>query len=206
MGNINSKYDYAFTGAALKFYDFMRLASHVKSEDSYKSLKQLDPNEIMRRENKRTNKREFQELVKRYANLTMDQKYLITEVDIQSQRHLTLLAICKTYNIIKDFLTEVVRDKFTMMEYELTEGNYNSFLNRKKEIFPQLEEFSDSTEKKARQVIWRILEEAGIISNTKEKRIIPQFLSPEVVHVIKMDDPEMLKIFLLNDQELKLTL
>ena len=139
------KYDYAFTGAALKFHDFMRLAHHVKNTGSFDSLDGLDPNEIMRRENKRTNKREFQELVKRYSNLTMEQKYLITEVDIESQKHLSLLAICKTYRIIRDFLSEVVREKLLLMENRLEEGHYNSFLNRKKDMHPELDKFSDST-------------------------------------------------------------
>ena len=206
MESIDVKYDYAFTGAALKFHDFMRLAHHVKNTDSFDSLNGLDPNEIMRRENKRTNKREFQELVKRYSNLTMEQKYLITEVDIESQKHLSLLAICKTYRIIRDFLSEVVREKLLLMENRLEEGHYNSFLNRKKDMHPELDKFSDSTEKKARQVTWRILEEAGIINNTKEKIIIPQFLSSDVISKIKRDDPNLLKVFLMNDQELKLTI
>ncbi len=34
MESIDAKYDYAFTGAALKFHDFMRFANHVKSEDN----------------------------------------------------------------------------------------------------------------------------------------------------------------------------
>ena len=204
MESTEARYDYAFTAAALKFHDFMRLAHHVKNEELYDALDTLDPHAIMRRENKRTNKREFQELVKRYSNLTSEQKYLLTEIDLESQKHLSLLAICKTYRIIRDFLSEVVRDKLLMMEYELEEGHYNTFLNRKKEIHPTLESFADSTEKKARQVIWRILTEGGVINNTREKRIIPQFLNPQIIQVIKRDDPNLLKVFLMNDQELRL--
>jgi hypothetical protein len=162
-----------------------------------------DPNQIMRRENTRTNKREFQELIKRYLTLTPAQRNLIAELDANSQKHLALLAICKAYPFIRDFIVEVVREKFLTLDFQLTDGDYQSFYNRKLELHPELETFAESTTKKARQVTWRILEEAGLIDNTKDRIILPQFVNQRVINAVVADNPALLKIFLLTDQEIK---
>ncbi|MBK8706784.1 MAG: DUF1819 family protein [Saprospiraceae bacterium] len=96
----------------------------------------------------RTNKREFQELIKRYLHLTPVQRALIIEMDTNSQKHLALLAICKVYSFLRDFIVEVVREKFLSLDFQLTDGDYLSFYNRKLEQHPELEEFAESTTKK----------------------------------------------------------
>ncbi len=199
----NETYNFSFTGAALKFHDFMRLAKYIY-EHEYEIVSQTpDPGVIMRRSNARTNQREFQELIKRYLYLTPQQRALIVDIDINSQKHLALLGVCKAYPFIRDFIVEVVREKFLSLDYQLTDGDYFSFYNRKMELHPELEVFADSTTKKARQVTWRILEETGLIDNTKDRIILPQFVQQRVINVVVADSPALLKVLLMTDPEIK---
>jgi hypothetical protein len=203
MESNNSTYNFAFTGASMKFHDFMRLANYVEENQIDVEEEALDPNVIMRRSNTRTNKREFQELIKRYKLLTPTQRIALLDMDVDGQKQIAMVAICKLYTFIRDFIVEVVREKFLALDFKLTDGDYQSFFNRKIELHPELEQFSESTVKKARQVTWRILEQAGLINNTKDRIILPQFVNQRVIEVIVQDNPALLKIFLTTDRDIK---
>lgn len=203
MGENNNTYNFAFTGASMKFHDFMRLAYHVDEHQIDISEETPDPNLIMGRSNSRTNKREFRELLKRYKLLTSAQRNIIVDIDVTAQKQMAMIGICKLYAFIKDFIVEVVREKFLGLDFKLTDGDYRSFFNRKLELHPELENFSESTVKKAKQVTWKILEEGGLIDNTKDRNILPQFVNQKVINVTKSDSPELLKIFLMTDRDIK---
>lgn len=198
----SNTYNFAFTGASMKFHDFMRLAYYVEENQIDIMVEDIDPNLIMGRSNTRTNQREFRELLKRYKLLTPTQRKVIIELDVSGQKQLAMVGICKLYAFIRDFIIEVVREKFTSLDFQLTDGDYQSFLNRKMELHPELETFSESTSKKARQVTWKILEQGGLIDNSKDRNILPQFVNQQVINVVKSDSPELLKIFLIPDWEI----
>ncbi|MBK7637437.1 MAG: DUF1819 family protein [Saprospiraceae bacterium] len=42
----------------------------------------------------------------------------------------------------------MVREKYLSLDFQLTDGDYQTFINRKAQLHPELEGFSDSTEKK----------------------------------------------------------
>jgi hypothetical protein len=203
MINGKETYSFSFTGAAMQFHDFVRLAHHVVEQRLDLEGGLPDPGEVMRRANPRTSRREFQEIIRRYLLLTPRQRALLVALDADGQRQLALLGIGKAYPFIRDFIVEVVREKFISLDYQLTAGDYQSFCNRKAELHPELEGFAPSTAKKARQVTWRILEEAGLINNTKDRIILPQFVHPQVVSAVVADEPGLLKIFLMTDREIK---
>lgn len=199
----SNTYNFAFTGASMKFHDFMRLANYVEENQLDVLEDEIDPNLIMGRSNERTNQREFRELLKRYKLLTTDQREILTKIDLNGQKQLAMVGICKLYTFIRDFIIEIIREKFISLDFQLTDGDYQSFLNRKIELHPELETFSESTSKKARQVTWKILEQGGLIDNSKDRNILPQFVNRQVMNVVKNDSPELLKIFLLQDWEIK---
>lgn len=198
----NDTYNFAFTGASMKFHDFMRLAYYVEENQIDIMNDMPDPNLIMGRSNTRTNKREFRELIKRYKLLTPTQRSLLLDLDVIAQKQLAMIGICKLYAFVRDFIIEVVREKFLVLDFKLTDGDYQSFFNRKIELHPELEQFSDSTVKKARQVTWRMLEQGGLIDNTKSRNILPQFVNQQLVNVVRSDSSEFLKIFLMTDREI----
>jgi hypothetical protein len=57
-------------------------------------------------------------------------------------------------------------------------------------------------QKKVKQVIFRILAEAGIINSASEKVIQYQLLEPKVVNLLKEDNSKWFEVFLLNDFEI----
>ncbi len=196
-------YSFSFTGASMKFHDFMRLARYAADHKLDISQDAPDPDYIMGRPNTRTNKRAFRELLKRYQLLTPVQRKLLPDLDVNGQKQLALIGICKAYPFLRDFIVEVVREKFMALDFQLTPGDYQSFVNRKMELHPELEQFADSTVKKARQVTWKILAQAGLIDNSRNRNILPQFVNQNVINAVKEDRRDLLKLFLMTDREIK---
>lgn len=151
----------------------------------------------------RTTDREFREIRKRLEKLNPDQKNILIHGDLNSQKQIAFLAVCKHYEFIRDFTIEIIRDKVLVFNYQLHESDYNSFIKSKVSLHPELEAFSESTRKKAKQVMYRILEQAGIINNSVEKTIQPQILQQDVIRAIVTDDPAWLKIFMMPDRDIK---
>ena len=115
------------------------------------------------------------------------------------QCHILWAAVCKRYRFIHDFAVEVVREKFLGMDLVLTRDDYDAFFNQKAEWHEEMERIHESTRNKLRQVVFKMLREAELLS--MKNVIIPVILSP-VVQTNIQDDPDLtLAIFPLGDRE-----
>jgi hypothetical protein len=190
----SSKYSFSFTGAGLHLADLRRLACLAKEKGREVIHDRELSEEAIKKGNARTNKRELQELRKRIEVLTDHEISLQCVGDLQEQKQIALLGICKAYDFFKDFVLEVVHEKYVLFDYELTDGDYHTFYNRKLEHHPELDQFSSSTLTKVKARVFHMLTETGILEeNTRQ--ILPQILSNRLKETIQADDPAWLKIF-----------
>lgn len=165
-------------------------------------IENIAKEDIIRGRNSRTTDREFRELKFRIQTLTSKQLEILAYGDTPSQKQIGLLAMCKLYTFIRDFVVEVLREKALIFDYQLTEGEYITFYRRKCEVHPELEELADSTTKKVKQVVFTILAQADLIDSTDNKRIVPQFVDNKVSNAVVAEEPEWLKVFLLSDGDI----
>ena len=202
MGEIK-KYKLTFTAASLRLNEMVKVASALL-ENEFTTMNEVRESRIVFGSVKnRTTDREFREIKHRLEKLTHDQMEVLAHGDLISQKQIAFLGVCKHYDFIRDFTVDVIRDKALVYDYQIHESDYNGFINSRIDIHPELETFSESTLKKAKQVMFRILEQAGIINNAVEKMIQPQILQPKVIKSILVDDPQWLKIFLMPDNDIK---
>ncbi len=187
-------YSFSFTGAGLHLPDLRRLACLASERGlDYIYVREISE-ETIKKGNERTNRRELQELRKRIEVLSEQQLMLQCNGDIIEQKQIALLGICKAYDYFRDFVVEVIREKYNVFDYELTEGDYFTFLNRKLEHHPELENFTSSTLGKVKTRVFHMLTETGIIEEGTRK-ILPQALSTRVQQAIRSDDPQWLMIY-----------
>jgi hypothetical protein len=66
-----------------------------------------------------------------------------------------------------------------------------------------METLTDLTEKKIKQVTFKILEQSGIINNIKKREIQPQFLNKDLIRVLVEDNPLWLKVLLVSDRDIE---
>ena len=198
-----SKYILSFTAASLKLNEMVKVAKAANDINTTDLKMVKESGVVFSSVKSRTSDREFREIRKRLERLTPEQIKILIDGDLNSQKQVAFLAVCKRYAFIRDFTIEVIRDKVLVFDYQLHESDYNSFVNSKVLLHPELEAFSQSTRKKAKQVMFRILEQAGIINNAVEKAIQPQILQQDVINAIIKDDLAWLKIFMMPDRDIK---
>lgn len=199
MTHTREPYRLSFTAASVMLSSFVHLARSAV-EKGY-DLDQLTIDEIGKAK-ETTNIRQFRELKHRLKTLGRDELNLLANGSLLDQRHVSLLAICKTYRFILDFIVEVIRDKALVYDFEIRDSDYNAFTNRKMFDHPELEGLTETSQVKIRTVLFRMLSEVGLIDNPKSRLIQPILLSKELERVIARNNSEFLKIFLKPDREI----
>ena len=191
------KYNFSFTGVTLNTVDFVIVTKHIYIEQ----LADIDL--LLGRGKKASGRRLLSEISKRAKTLTSMQRAALFEGSFKIQKEITFIAICKCFRFIRDFIIEVIREKYLVYDYELTEGDYNSFFRRKAENHPEMNAITEITQKKVKQVTFKILEQAGLINSIKSKMIQPQIIEPETRKAILEDNTGLFKIFLLSDFDIE---
>lgn len=99
-----------------------------------------------------------------------------------------LAATIKDNNLLGDFLLNVINQRWKMFERKLYKTDWNNYIEMCAQVDPGIGEWSETTQKKARQVVLRILAEAGYIDSTKTLNLQPVIISPEVVSYLRSHD------------------
>ncbi len=201
---MNNDYIFSYTAATLMLHEtdeVMKKYLEYKDWDKVKNLVVED--NIMQKQSVSSRKRVFAEIKRRIESLTSEQLEYVNEANSSDIRNLIFLSILKTYRFIYEFMTEVISKKVLMFDYKILNSDYETFFESKKYAVEQLENITEATQYKLKQVLFRILEEAMTIDNTKSKNILKPYLSGEVIELIVKDNPIYLKAFLYTDYEIE---
>lgn len=194
---IEKKYKFSFTAASLRTKDLVAVAMRETAQDTE------DIALVLGNGKSATGKRLLKELNNWLSNLTKQQIEVLQNGSYKSQNEIAFLAVCKYFDFIRDFVIEVVREKYMVFDYELTEGDYFSFFRRKAEFHPSMDELTESTKNKIKQVTFKMLEQARIIDSVKTRIIQPQLIESDTQKAIIMDNSELLKVFLYADMAIQ---
>ena len=113
-----------------------------------------------------------------------------------------MLSCFKLYGFIYDFATEVMRKKLLLFDFQVLNSDYESFYDSKAVNYENLNTISDGTQKKLKQVMFKMFEQAGFIDSVKTKNIQKPYLSEELTRLIVQDDPKYLSAFLYSDNDI----
>lgn len=113
--------------------------------------------------------------------------------DRTDQQALLWLAVCREYRFVHEFVMEIVRERFLSLQTELPVDNFDTFFATKAEWNEGLAGISPTTRSKLRQVLFRIMREAGIIS--RENKILATYISPQLYRIIAEHSPSDLQLF-----------
>lgn len=206
MTQSKNKYSLSFTAASLRLSDFIKFADYFENFEGEIRATKVNADEVLGTGNKKSNQRIVAELARRYNALTTEQKGLMTRGSFDAKKQISYLAIAKSNQFIRDFIIEIVREKALVYDLKLDDSDFNIFINRKIPTHQELEVFKESTMYKAKQTLFKILADAGIIDSTSSRQLQSQWLSEEVKMIIVKDNPEWLKLFLLDDLEIQKSL
>ena len=129
-----------------------------------------------------TSKRIVREIIPRLKALSSQELNFFTKCSSQEQGYLLWIAVCRRYRFIKDFAIEIIREKYLSLKTELNRDDYDAFFNQKSEWHPELVDIRSSTRNKLRQVLFKCLREADIL--TDNNNINAPILSPLFIKTI----------------------
>ncbi len=199
-----TKYSFSFTGASALIAETMVIAEEYDRLKNWKAVeKSLIDNNLLNKVKQATFKREFSEIKKRLSLLTQDQIQLMIQGSLDDAKALILLSLVKAYSFFRDFIVEVVRHKYLLFDTIVSEIDYIKFINAKSINHDELNAITEVTAKKVKQVIFKLLEQVGLITQTKNGSILKPMLNKKVIDVIIDDDPALLNAFLFSNEEIK---
>jgi hypothetical protein len=146
-------------------------------------------------------KRVYREASARLQTLTPAELEVLRDGSRTEQGYVLWLAICKRYRFIHDFAVEVVRERVLRLNFSLAYEDFDVFYRTQAEWHPEVANIEPSTRAKLRQVLFRMMREAEILS--REDRILPAILTPQLVAAIRQDAPALLASFPVSEAELK---
>ena len=136
-------------------------------------------------------------LISRLKELTSKELEYFVTANTEERRILCWVAVCRRYAFIRDFMTEVVRERYLSGMMEVTYSDYASFFNDKMQYHPEMESLSDQTRGKIRQMVFKMMTEAGIIEN--KTRIVPTVMPPKQLELLPREDYLCFPMFVRED-------
>jgi hypothetical protein len=139
-------------------------------------------------------RRMLREIINRLFSLSAPElEFLVNDADRGEQAALLWVAACRTYRFVREFSIEVVRERYLSYEEDLPLEVFDRLLAAKAEWDEGLAALNRSTALKLRQILFRMMREAGII--TAKNHIVATYLSPRFVDMVEMSNRSDLAVF-----------
>lgn len=197
-----TKYPMSFSTGGLFLDESLKLAELFLQAGEWATVKkQVRESNLLQARTIKSLERIFLEASKRLECLSSKEKTLLVNGNMKERQCLLWLAICRTYPFIADFAREVLREKFLKLSLTLNADDYNVFLNRKAEIHEEVESLSESTRVRLRQVLFKMLREAELL--TSAGKIRPISLPSGLARLFREGNPEELTFFPMSDDEIR---
>ena len=188
------KYRLSFgTGNAYINQSNLILKKYLENKDWRETEKYSIENNILQTNTLSSSKRIFREISLRLKSLSQQEQEFFIRSNYVDQSILIWISICRTYKFIGDFASIIISEKFSSYQLEIEYSDFNYFFEKQQVLHEELRTLKDSTRKKLRQVIFRIMKDLNIIS--KDKEITPLLPSLELKGVTKSTRKD-LKLFL----------
>ena len=184
------KYRLSFvTGNAYINVSNLILKKYLENKDWKETKKFCIENNILQINTLSSAKRIFREISLRLKSLSNEEQEFFIRSNYVDQSILIWISICRTYKFIGDFASMIISEKFNSYQLKLDYDDFNYFYEQQKVLHEELNLLKDSTRKKLRQVIFRIMKELNIISKILE--ITPLFPSIKLKEISKSTNNDL---------------
>lgn len=139
-------------------------------------------------------RRTLREIVNRISTLDAEElDFLVEGADRHDQQALLWLATCRAYRFVREFATEVIHERFLSFQLDLPLESFDVLFAAKAEWDEGLAGISPMTRAKLRQVLFRMMREASVISD--DNRILSAYVSPRLKAILAERCPRDLSVF-----------
>lgn len=186
------RYALSFTTGALLAREAATLAPVYKEERDWERVRDraVDDN-LLQGRTYRSGVRLVRETVKRLSALTDDEIDLLADGAASERGYLMWVAACRRYELIGEFAEEVVRERFLLLTPTISYDDFDSFIQGKALWHEELTQIKDSTLRKLRSNVFKMLEEAELVSDSGE--ISPVMVSERLTATLDSHMPSDLR-------------
>jgi len=186
MKKQNNRYNAEIVAGSLLIAESRQVIKMMVENISEKEwMDNLYADNILQKRNPETVRRQVRLIKKRLSVMNKDFYPLIHKGNSILVTQCLFVAAIKHSLLLGDFLQQIILEKHRTLQKQLAITDWNKFFLNCSNIDPSIESWADSTKKKVKQVIFRILAEAGYLNSTREKGIIPVIIQPALLKYLK---------------------
>lgn len=189
-----NQYKMSYTACSLVASETIKVAQlYIEKKDWKQVSKEAFENNVLQYRTENALKRTLSEIVSRLKVIPKEAIELLVSGTTYEQNQILWFTTCVCYEFIYDFAIEVIKEKYNLMQPEVTQLDYDAFFNSKLNWHEELDKLTDNTRYKLKQILFKMLREAEIID--ANNCIMTTFVSPRVQEIIKNYDMNYLNIF-----------
>lgn len=190
----NPKYSMAFTTCSLLNSESIQVAELYLEHKNWSQVSRIatDSN-LLQYRTVSALKRTLSEIVSRLKLLSDEAINLLVNGYKEEKLQILWLAVCLRYPFIYEFSVEVVREKYRSMQYKIEQFDFDAFFNSKMNYHESLENITETTRKKLKQVLFKMMKEAEIID--RDDNVQASLLSEKIISVVGNMNLEYLMVF-----------
>jgi hypothetical protein len=198
------RYSFSFLAGALYLRESVAIAELLsKHHDWEEVMRRAREDNLLRQRTKASQVRLLREIRYRLEDFSAEELAFFCSASASDQRQLLFIAICQRFRFIREFTEEVLRPKAFSLELQLYPSDFARFFDRKGAEAPELEELTDKSRAKIKQVLTRMVAEAGLLDSTRSQRIQRPIPSKALVRIVSEHDPKRLRFLLLPDADIR---
>ena len=110
---------------------------------------------------------------------------IIANGSAESAKQICLYAMMKHYRIVWEFMTTVIAEKFKLKDLSYSRKDINVFITRLQEQNDVVASWSDSTIRKIKQVLTKMLVDNGYLDSTKSETLNPVLIDLDLKNVLE---------------------
>lgn len=129
----------------------------------------------------------------RRLNLLSSERLIrnVAEHPVEEAKQICLYAIMKDNRLVWDFMVTVIGEKYRNQDFSYGKLDMTSFFIRLQEQNDAIADWSESTVKKLKSVLNRILRENDYLDSIKAGHLNPVWLYPELENVIRTNGDQV---------------
>lgn len=199
---MNDKYSVSFTATSLETEEFrLCTAAFVRNNYAWDGLDAATAQaNILGKTNPKTATRKLAEFKKRIEQLNDEQLNILATGSYEDAVNISFLSCIKTYPLLRDYCLEVLSPKITSFDTKATAYEFSQFIESKILSHPELAKVSSGTLTKVKQVIRRMLVQAGLLVLDEPQ---PNHPSPELLRSLLNENSQTIRAMLIKPAAVK---
>ena len=179
-------YSAKLTGEPFLYKETKIIAEYLLNGENPLVLKKRNVEEnLIMQKTKGSITRSNSPIFRRLGIMDKDMMREFVESDIDTSKHILLYSIMKTDRLVLDFMLDVYKDKILMRKEYIEKYDIDNWYEEKCILSQTLNEKTETTRAKLKQVIMKILQDSGLVIKEKTNfRIIRPLLKEKFIALL----------------------